>query len=378
LVVGGVGGIGRSIAHWLVKQGAKNLVLVSRSAGDLDLEKNQNTEGALFIRELRSAGCRVKPVSCDIALASSLAKTLRACEDDGLPPVRGVVQGAMLLRDAIFEQMTLESWRDGLRPKLDGTWNLHTEFSKPDSLDFFVMLSSVSGVVGIASQTNYAAGGSYEDALARWRQARGLPCVSIDLGPISDIGYVAKEAKVAERLRKDGDFAMLDEDIVLRALNAAVLHPLGGRPQIIVGLNSEPGPQWDAAGGSQLGRDARFLHLRPRKTMSKAGAADGDAGGVSLSSQLGEARSRQEGEALIGAAIASKLADIFMTPVDEIDLSMPPAHFGVDSLIAVELRNMLVLQAAADISIFNILQTASLAALAATVAEKSRHLKDAA
>jgi acyl transferase domain-containing protein/NADPH:quinone reductase-like Zn-dependent oxidoreductase/ubiquinone/menaquinone biosynthesis C-methylase UbiE len=378
LVVGGVGGIGRSIAHWLVKQGAKNLVLVSRSAGDLDLEKNQNTEGALFIRELRSAGCRVKPVSCDIALASSLAKTLRACEDDGLPPVRGVVQGAMLLRDAIFEQMTLESWRDGLRPKLDGTWNLHTEFSKPDSLDFFVMLSSVSGVVGIASQTNYAAGGSYEDALARWRQARGLPCVSIDLGPISDIGYVAKEAKVAERLRKDGDFAMLDEDIVLRALNAAVLHPLGGRPQIIVGLNSEPGPQWDAAGGSQLGRDARFLHLRPRKTMSKAGAADGDAGGVSLSSQLGEASSRQEGEALIGAAIASKLADIFMTPVDEIDLSMPPAHFGVDSLIAVELRNMLVLQAAADISIFNILQTASLAALAATVAEKSRHLKDAA
>ncbi|RYC58352.1 hypothetical protein CHU98_g7869 [Xylaria longipes] len=63
-----------------------------------------------------------------------------------------------------------------------------------------------------------------------------------------------------------------------------------------------------------------------------------------------------------------------MTPVAEIDLSKPPAHFGVDSLVAVELRNMLVLQAAADISIFNILQTPSLAALAATVAEKSRHL----
>ncbi|MCJ1379055.1 hypothetical protein MMC17_002155 [Xylographa soralifera] len=380
LVVGGVGGIGRSIAHWLVAQGAKNLILLSRSAGDLDLDKNQNTDGALFVRELRAVGCRVKPVSCDISLASSLAQALRACEDEGLPPVRGVVQGAMLLRDAIFEQMTLDDWRGGLRPKLDGTWNLHTEFAQAGALDFFVMLSSVSGIVGIASQTNYAAGGSYEDALARWRQARGLPGVSIDLGPISDIGYVATAAKVAERLRKDGDFAMLDEDIVLRALNAAVLHPLGGRSQMIVGLNSEPGPQWDAAGTSQLGRDARFLHLRPRSTAaSRAGPADGDgSGGVSLAAQLEGASSRQEGALLIGTAIAAKLADIFMTPVAEIDLSKPPAHFGVDSLIAVELRNMLVLQAAADVSIFNILQTASLAALAASVAEKSRYLKEAA
>ncbi|KAK9561540.1 hypothetical protein V6Z98_003710 [Aspergillus fumigatus] len=300
LVVGGVGGIGRSIAHWLVDHGAQNLILLSRSAGDLDLAQNQNAEGALFVRELRAAGCRVKPVSCDIALASSLAKALRACEDEGLPPVRGVIQGAMLLRDAIFEQMTLADWKSGLAPKLNGSWNLHTEFSTRGGLDFFVMLSSVSGVIGIASQTNYAAGGSYEDALARWRQARGLPGVSIDLGPISDIGYVSQEAKVAERLRKDGDFAMLDEEIVLRALNAAVLYPLGtsSRPQLVVGLNSEPGPQWDPAGGSQLGRDARFLHLRPRRKASPHGkAADGgaDSSSVSLATQLAGAASPARG-----------------------------------------------------------------------------------
>ncbi|KAL0930000.1 beta-ketoacyl synthase domain-containing protein [Colletotrichum truncatum] len=376
LIVGGVGGIGRSVAHWLVAHGAKNLILLSRSAGDLDHDKNNNTDGALFIRELREAGCRVKPVSCDIAIPSSLTMALRACEDDGLPPVRGVIQGAMLLRDAIFEQMTLDDWHSGLRPKLYGTWNLHTEFSQPGSLDFFVMLSSVSGVVGIASQTNYAAGGSYEDAMARWRQSRGLPGVAIDLGPISDIGYVSTSAKVAERLRKDGDFAMLDEDMVLRALNAAVLHPLGARSQIIVGLNSAPGPQWDANGRSQLGRDARFSPLRPR-TKASARPTDGESTGTSLATQLAEASDQEQGAELIGAAIATKLADIFMTPVAEIDLSKPPAHFGVDSLIAVELRNMLVLQAAADISIFNILQTSSLAALAKLVAEKSQHFQEA-
>ncbi|KAK8054270.1 hypothetical protein PG996_013571 [Apiospora saccharicola] len=375
LIVGGVGGIGRSVAHWLVAHGARNLILVSRSASDLDLPKNKDTEGALFIRELREMGCRVLPISCDISIASSLTIALRTCADAGLPPVRGVIQGAMLLRDAIFEQMTLSDWEGGLRPKLYGTWNLHTEFSQPDSLDFFVMLSSVSGVVGIASQSNYAAGGAYEDSLARWRQAKGLPGVAVDLGPISDIGYVSTSAKVAERLRKDGDFAMLDEDVVLRALNAAVLYPVDSRSQIIVGLNAAAGPQWDANGRSQLGRDARFAPLRPR---SKPSASDGESsGGASLTAQLMEASDAQEGAELIGAAIQTKLADIFMTPVAEIDLTKPPAHFGVDSLIAVELRNMLVLQAAADISIFNILQTASLAALAQLVAEKSRHLQEA-
>ncbi|ERF73750.1 hypothetical protein EPUS_01004 [Endocarpon pusillum Z07020] len=374
LVVGGVGGIGRSVVQFLVAHGAKNLILLSRSAGDLDLDKNKSTDGALFLRELRDMGCRVKPVSCDIGLPSSLTKTLRACENDGLPPVRGVIQGAMLLRDAIFEQMTLDDWRSGLSPKLYGTWNLHTEFSQPDSLDFFIMLSSVSGVVGIASQTNYAAGGSYEDAMACWRQSRGLPGVAIDLGPISDIGYVSTSSKVAERLRKDGDFIMLDEDIVLRALNAAITHPLDSRPQMIVGLNSSPGPQWDANGRSQLGRDARFLPLRPI-TKTSSSSAEGESSGASLSSLLSSAADTQAAVEFIGSAIATKLADIFMMPVGEIDLAKPPAHFGVDSLIAVELRNMLVLQAAADISIFNILQTSSLAALAALVAEKSRFLQ---
>ncbi|KAL7906095.1 putative polyketide synthase [Trichoderma velutinum] len=376
LVVGGVGGIGRSIAHWLVAHGAKNLILLSRSAGNLDLPENKDTNGAMFVQELReSAGCHVKPISCDISLASDLVKALRACADDGFPPVRGVVQGAMLLRDAIFEQMTLADWHGGLRPKVDGTWNLHTEFAAPNTLDFFVMLSSVSGVLGIASQTNYAAGGSYEDAMAYWRQSQGLPGVSIDLGPIADVGYVAETAKVAERLRKSGDYVMLDESTVLRALEAAVSRPLGARRQIIVGLNAGPGPQWDTHGGSQLGRDARYGNLKPRAKVSRA-ALEGTAGGkLSLAAQLAEVGSRDEAARIIGAAIADKLASIFMIDVAEIDLSKKPAGYGVDSLIAVELRNMLVLQAGADVSIFNILQSASLAALAADMAAKSSHVQ---
>jgi acyl carrier protein len=113
--------------------------------------------------------------------------------------------------------------------------------------------------------------------------------------------------------------------------------------------------------------------------VSRAALAAEDSGaGVSLSTQLAEVGSREDAARLISTAIAAKLADIFMIDVAEIDISKTPASYGVDSLIAVELRNMLVLQAAADVSIFNILQSASLAALAADVAAKSRHVEAAA
>ena len=93
-----------------------------------------------------------------------------------------------------------------------------------------------------------------------------------------------------------------------------------------------------------------------------------------LGTQLAQAPSLNAAADLVGEAIAAKLAAIFMIPSNEIDLSKPPAQYGIDSLVAVELRNMLVLQAAAEVSIFNIMQSASLAALALDVVAKSRHV----
>lgn len=91
LLVDGVGGIGRSIAHWMVAHGAKNLILLSRSAG-------VGKQATAFLDELRDIGCRVKPVSCNVSNEEDLAKTLRFCKDDGLPPVCGIIQAAMVLQ----------------------------------------------------------------------------------------------------------------------------------------------------------------------------------------------------------------------------------------------------------------------------------------
>ncbi|KAL2018152.1 hypothetical protein VTK56DRAFT_1228 [Thermocarpiscus australiensis] len=95
LLVGGAGGIGRSLANWMVSHGAKNLILMSRSAG------TSEAAGAL-VKQLQEAGCRAKGVSCDVAQAEKLTEALNLCEKEGFPPVRGVVQAAMFLQVCVM------------------------------------------------------------------------------------------------------------------------------------------------------------------------------------------------------------------------------------------------------------------------------------
>ena len=125
-----------------------------------------------------------------------------------------------------------------------------------------------------------------------------------------------------------------------------------------------------------MSRDARFLSLRyhqPRGQsvgLQKDASADG-AEGQTLAAEMAGAETPETAAELVGEAIAAKLALIFMLPANEIDLTQPPAEYGIDSLVAVELRNMLVLQAGAEVSIFNIMQSASLASLARLIVAKS-------
>ncbi|KAG7406401.1 Asperfuranone polyketide synthase afoG [Fusarium oxysporum f. sp. rapae] len=360
LLVGGLGGIGRCLASWLVNVGAKQIILMSRSAGTKE-------DDAVFIRDLAETGCRIECISCDVSKGHDLERALQLCEVKRLPPIRGVIHAAMVLQDSILEQMTIESFRAAVVPKVHGSWNLHTKFQ---NIDFFIMLSSINGIVGYASQSNYSAGGSYQDALAQWRVTNGLPAVSLDLCAVKTVGYVAETAGVAVRMQRAGHM-LLREDQLLGLLQSAILHPF--TPQIVAGLNTGPGSHWNRDGESQLGRDARFSALQYRQPREQR-ARDGDMiNKSSLAASLAEATSRADAEAIVFEAIAQKLSSIFVIAVGEIEPSKHPSHYGVDSLVAVELRNMISLQAAADVSIFSILQSQSLGALAGEIVAKSRY-----
>ena len=157
ILVGGLGGLGRSIAQWMVDRGAKSTILVSRSGAQKD-------EAIQTVDELTAEDARMTVFACDVADRSRLIAVMGKCTKIP-PPIRGVIQAAMNLRDAVLENMSAEDWTASLRPKVQGSRCLHE--CLPKNLDFFIMLSSCVGISGNKGQANYAAGNTYQDAPGR-------------------------------------------------------------------------------------------------------------------------------------------------------------------------------------------------------------------
>ena len=266
--------------------------------------------------------------------------------------------------------MTFPKWQAAIRPKVDGSLNLHNYFA---NLDFFVMLSSATGVLGNSSQANYASGGTFQDALARHRTSNGLPAVSIDLGMVKSVGYVSETAGVAERLARIG-YRPLEEDEVLRIIAAAVRDPLRElqASQIITGL-----APFAHADDILWRQEPRFQGLKLNALASshankanQNGNNNKKDGASSFKASLAGCASLDAAAALTTAAIIAKLAEMFMIPETQIDKSKPMSEYGVDSLVAVELRNWLIARTQAEMSIFDVLQSPSLAALAEKIAAR--------
>ncbi|KAK4173467.1 putative polyketide synthase [Triangularia setosa] len=370
LVVGGFGGIGRSVCHWLAEHGAQHIVVVSRSAGAFGKADQLQTELISAIgRQVNVVG-----LGSDISNMKELNRALAKHARTGAPPIKGVIHGGMELKDSVLDNMTLDDHNAALRPKLHGSWNLHQHFAGKDDLDFYIMLSSLVGVVGFASQSNYSAGGTFQDALAHHRVTRGLPAVSIDLGIVKSVGYLAEEqesAKTIEALQRHG-FMALRESEILAAIDSAITTPLAGA--IMLGINTGPAGQTE---DSPLRRDSRFSQLRYQKTEQEGSQISSKLGSSDLASKLASASTFDDAAKAAVGGITKKLVDIFMIPEDDIIPSKSLADFGVDSLVAVELRNMLSMKAEADLSIFDIMQSPSITALAGAVAARSSHVDTA-
>jgi NAD(P)-dependent dehydrogenase (short-subunit alcohol dehydrogenase family) len=362
-----LGGIGRAIASWFIEKGAKNVVLVSRHASTC-------AEAPNLLEEAQAAGCRLLIRDCDVSDEQRLLALLRECSEAGFPPIRGAITGAMVLNDSVMERMTFQQWSNAVRPKINGSRNLHKHLS---AMEFYIMLSSVAGVAGHVSQSNYAAGNTYQDALARHRTARGLPAVAIDLSAVKSAGYVAdREASGDERLRarvESVGFGYVDLQAVLGVVEAAIRDPLRkslADSQIAVGPTSHD--------ESAIGKDRRFgtLRITTQRGFNSAVAANNSSSGstAALVAGLQGPSSLAQATKLLVDAMGPKLSDIFSIPLSDIDPELPLARYGVDSLVAVELRNWISSTVKAKVSVFEVLQSASLTEFAALAASKSEYM----
>jgi NADPH:quinone reductase-like Zn-dependent oxidoreductase len=364
VLVGGFGGIGSSLAHLLVEHGARNIAFISRSEASSEEAKN-------LLAELKKDAV-VKAYSCDISDEAALQGTVQQCASE-MPPIKGVIQCAMVLRDALFENMNHRQWTESIRPKVQGTWNLHEHL--PKELDFFIILSSFAGVFGNRGQANYAAAGAYEDAFAHYRRSLGLKAVSIDLGIMREVGVLATGTANASRDLKDWEVPFGIRQIELHALIRKIIASEASNDddvgaQVLTGFATGGGVANAGIRRPFYFEDPRFSVLELTGQRSQDGNADTEAT-VSLKAQLSAAKTVEAACEAVTICLVDKIATMMQTSVEEIDSGRPLHSFGVDSLVAVEVRNWLTKEAKADVTVFDILAAVPITSLAQIVVSKS-------
>jgi acyl transferase domain-containing protein/NAD(P)-dependent dehydrogenase (short-subunit alcohol dehydrogenase family) len=342
LISGGFGGFGTEVARWLVAQGARYIALIGRR-GAADLTARG------LVHELEDAGARVAVLATDIGEADALHTALTDLAKT-MPPISGVIHSAAVLADATFADMTDDAFRRAMLPKAMGAWNLHMETAHLP-LDFFVMFSSISGLVGNSGQTNYAAANCYLDALAEHRRALGQPATSIAWGAIADVGLVSRSATVQKHLEYTGLVGMKVAD-ALTALGVILTRDL---TQICYAE-----ADWQQWGRHEPtgGKSPRFAPL-----VGAAEAGSDAGGGEKFRAQLIEL-SAADRQMVTAYMLAELFGPELRLAADEIDIHKPFNRIGIDSLMATTLQLSMEAAMGVRISAFELVGEANLAELA--------------
>ncbi|KAF5844025.1 hypothetical protein GGP41_009349 [Bipolaris sorokiniana] len=363
LIVGGLRGLCGSLAVYLAKQGAKNLAVISRSG-----HKDHKSQG--IVKQINDLGAHIDLLTADV---TNFAEVLHAFKQTKAP-IAGIIQGAMVLRDRPFDQMTLAEYHEAVQCKTRGTWNLHNAAESLGlSLDFFTLLSSISGVIGNRGQANYAAANVFLDSFAAFRRARDQAVCSVNLGVIEDSGVIA-ETENLQNVFDTRVFKGINTGLLAKILYVSVLqqhaHPRSSpeaNAQLITGL-IVPQPA-----DSQLKKDARFSALFEGHSASggDAGGASGKDAEVQLALLLLKNESADEGARQKAVVDAINLAFVRMLHLPEaMDVERPLSVYGIDSLAAVELRNWIRTELGALVTTLDVLNASSLTNLSKRVISK--------
>ncbi len=328
LVTGGLGALGMGVTEWLVVQGARYVVLLSR--------RPPSQDAAFRLNQLCEAGANIAILQGDVTDAASLRSAL-----DGIAPtfpaLRGVFHAAGVLADGMMFEMDQAQLEKAMAPKVTGAWNIHNA-TLDSPIELFVLFSSVASVLGSPGQANYAAGNAFLDGLARYRRSAGLPAVSINWGPWADAGMAAQqethrqlELRGMNPLRPDDALNVLSAVVRSKTTNLAVMDvrwddllarmPPGPTPILEHVLDQSHGPGNQAA---DTAIDEAFCR------------------------QLREATDAEQ-ERMLSNYIANQVASVMGIDRESLDVDQSLGTLGLDSLMGMELKAKLESQLGLDL-----------------------------
>jgi len=356
LITGGLTGVGLETARWMVEQGARRLILLGRTelpprAAWRSLEPTSPAaERVAAIRQLESMGASIHLGAVDVGDEMELGRFLATYREEGWPAIRGVVHSAAVIHDQLMLNMDRSTFDAALRPKLRGAWLLDRLLAG-EPLDFFVVYSSMTSIMGQYGQANYAAGNAFLDALAHERRQRGQPALSINWGPWGSIGLYARQQLAARAgLTGVGEIEPADGMAILRLLLGL---PAAQAPAQVAAIDAN----WQQVLATPL--LAELLHKPADES-----AEESPAGDVLVELLLASAEERQ---AMLQERLRALAARIFRQNEARVNVHAPLTSLGMDSIMAMELKNQVFDQYAVELPIADVF-TSSLAQIAQLVA----------
>ncbi len=347
LITGGLGGLGLALVPWMVERGARHVALAGRRAPSAETRR---------VLEGLNGTARVTVYQADVSCRHDVEVLLRAIEAD--QPLAGVFHAAGVLHDSALLQQDWIHFEKVAAPKVLGSWNLH-ELTAELPLEWFVLFSSQAALLGSAGQANHAAANAFMDGLAHYRRAAGLPATSINWGAWARIGAAA-QADLASYFASHG-MTYIEPREGLAALE--YLLQAGAVQRAVSDVN------WDKfAESTAAGRSAMFREL--------VGAARHDADAAQPWHQEPHIRnflrggSPEERRHALVERVREQAQRVLRLDSRKFDAEQPLIELGLDSLMAIELKNHIESQLGVRLPVVKILEGASARQLAERLMEQ--------
>jgi acyl transferase domain-containing protein len=363
LITGGFGALGLDVAQWLVKHGARRLILMGRTLPPPRREWRSLPAGSPHvpavkaIQAMESGGASVHMAAVDVGDPVALSRFFQSYEEECLPPIRGLVHAAGVVRHTPLAEVSAEKFRELFHAKVDGAWRLHQAL-KDKSLDFFLLFSSASSLVSLPQMGPYAAANAFLDGLAAYRKSLGLCAMSVNWGPWIESGMYARFAAEGGGKTAVRETAGMKTEEGLHCL----LRLFG---EETAGIAVLPG-NWRAWAQAHSGLMAsRFLAgLLGGK---KPAAAESEP--AALREKLLQAPVPERNARLV-TYLRDALAAIVGFDASAVNPLRPITECGVDSLMVLELRNRMTSDLGVTISNKRLLEGPTLVELAHYLADE--------
>ena len=341
LVTGGLSGFGLATAKWLVSNGARHLVLLSRSG-------IKDSESGSIVEKLVGNNIDVKIVQCDITDAIRIQSVLHEIQETDFP-LKGVIHAAMVLDDNFVKNVDYDSMYNVIAPKVQGAWNLH-RLTREYQLDLFILYSSVTTCIGNPGQANYVSANAFLESLAKFRKKSGLAATVISWDAITDTGYLARNEKLAGRLTKRLGLSGITTEQAFEAMETLILSE---KTEMIV-FNAN----WSA-----LKRALPILNSNIYKNIMHGQAIHDNLDGDNLIELLARLQDSEKQPVVVNFLIA-EIARILQMPEEKIAHNCTIQDLGIDSLMAMELASTIEMKLGIDLPVMTLADNVTLDSLA--------------